>query len=409
MKTFLIVFLVIAVGLLAFDEKVQRGKSADAAKELQDAEDRADQATSQAQALLAQVEQLKMQIATVPTPQKTTQAAVSAPVVQPVAPQQVAPVALLPSTQLMADNSSTLVVIAGKNGGGCGFLCNMDGHTYVVTTAHILCENPGFTMSYNNGTPLTPGASAVAVGRDLVRIEVTGVPKTLDLLADITKNVKIGDDITILAGGGDTVVMRPLDGRVTGVGPDLVETDANFVEANSGSPMIDRRSGKVLGMATYISTHKIVQTGLNPVEVQILRFGGRLDGITQWEPINWQAFYAQSAQLTDVQTLSNDFIKLFNEGGRMNFNASNYSSPILQRTIREFVQSIQEGGKNLSAADRKTLVDNFIAGLRSVTHADIMAFNKNTAYDYFRRGVEEQGRFRDALYEGLTRVMQNNL
>lgn len=408
MKTSVIVFLLIAVALLGVDEKLQRSKVTTAEQSLAAAVDTQAQQSAQINTLQLQVETLKRQIASMPVPQKPMQA-VSTDPAQPQAPGAPAVVAapLQTAQQLVADYSGALVIIEGKNAVGSGFLCNMDGRTYVITNAHVLSDNPGFKITTITGTVLTPGASAVAVGRDVVKIEVTGAGKAFDVVTDVNKNVKIGDAVTILGNSEGAGVVRPVDGKVVGVGPDLIEVDAVFVKGNSGSPIIQQSTGKVLGVATYVIERKVTQGGMASVQSEVRRFGYRLDGIQQWETINWQAFFAQSGQLSDMETLSEDFIKMFGESGTMNFDVNNYSSPVLQRSIRQFLQSIKEGGRQLSLADRKTLVANFIGDLRSVTHGDILAFNKNTAYDYFRRQVEEQGRFRDELYQGLNQAMQN--
>jgi hypothetical protein len=409
MKTFIIVFLLIAVGLLGFDEKIQRSKVTETQASLAAAVDTQGQQASQINTLQDQLEALKRKIASMPVPQTPAQivSAPSALAPAPVASQTAAP-AMTPQ-QLVTDYSGALVIIEGKNAVGSGFLCNLDGHTYVITNAHVLCDNPGFKITSIKGTVFTLGASAVAVGRDLVKIEVTGAEKAFDVMTDISKNVKIGDAVTILGNSEGAGVVRPVDGKVVGVGPDLIEVDAQFVKGNSGSPIIHQASGKVLGVATYVTERKVAQGGMASVQTEVRRFGTRLDGVSQWENVNWQAFFAQSTQLADMETLSDDFIKMFGETGTMNFDVNNYSSPVLQRSIRQFLQAIREGGRQLSGADRKNLVANFIGDLRSVTHADILAFNKNAAYDYFRRQVEEQSRFRDELYQGLTRAMQNNM
>lgn len=392
MKTFVIAVLLLAVGLLVFDEKFLRANLAEAQNALADAQ-------VQMSALKAQIEQLKLQVPGLQT-RKSAPAAAHAPL----SPQ----VQMQAAAQTVTDYSNALVIVEGQNAVGSGFICNMDGHTYIITNAHVLCDNPGVKITSIKGTVFTVGASAIAVGHDIVRMEITGAQKAFDIMTNADSNVKIGDEVTILGNSGGAGVVRPMDGAIVGLGPDLVEVDAPFVEGNSGSPIIHQATGKVLGLATYIVERSISQSAPGTVLSQVRRFGYRLDGIQKWEAINWQAFYAQSAQLAAMDTLSDDFVRMFGDTHNLqNLDPANYSSPAMQRSIRTFLDEARQGGSAMSGEDKRILVEHFLADLRSVTHADIIAFNSNTAYDYFRREVQDQDRFREELYKGLTQALQN--
>ena len=62
----------------------------------------------------------------------------------------------------------------------------------------------------------------------------------------------------------------------------------------------------------------------------------------------------------------------------------------------------------LARACATAALRGFFADLRITTHSDIAAFNSRGAYDYFQRDVEDQGRFRDELYDIFTKQMQNH-
>ncbi|HWB59192.1 MAG TPA: serine protease, partial [Chthoniobacteraceae bacterium] len=241
-----------------------------------------------------------------------------------------------------------------------------------------------------------------------VKMEVTGAPKAFDIASSTDGSVKIGDAITVLGNPEGAGVVKPVEGKILGIGPDLIEVDAQFVPGNSGSPIIHQATGKVLGVATYTVERK-VNNGGGGVQTEVRRFGYRLDGVKQWEQINWKAFYAQSAQLTAIETLSEDFAKMMHDTGSngLNLDPASYSSPALQRSIRSFVQAVKERGSNMSVADQKNLVESFISDLRSVSHGDIIAFNQGAAYDYFKREVADESSFRDDIYAGLTRALES--
>ena len=420
MKTALLVFLFIIAGLLGIDDYLQHTKAAAAEKDSAAAQEASKQATVKSNAYNFQVENLKGQIQVLQQQKTELAAAVAAaaqtptPTPPPVAanatptPAPTPEATGLTATQLVEKYSNALAIIEGQKAVGSGFICTMDGHTYAVTNAHVLCDNPSFKVTGLKGTVYTVGASAVAVGRDMVKLEVTGAEKAFEVADKVDSVAKIGDAVTVLGNSEGAGVVKPVDGKIVGIGPELIEVDAQFVKGNSGSPIIHQATGKVLGVATYLVERKVDQGQGGGVQTEIRRFGYRIDGIKQWQKIDWRTFYAQSAELTAMETLSNDFVKMFGDTGNgLNFDPASYASPALQRSIRSFAQAIQNGGKTMSLSDRKTLVERFIGDLRSVSHADIVSFNRNTAYDYFLREVDDESRFRDEIYQGLTRPLQN--
>lgn len=95
--------------------------------------------------------------------------------------------------------------------------------------------------------------------------------------------------------------MTEIKGKVTGIGPDLVEVDAAFVPGNSGSPIIHVKTGKIIGIATFATIKKMDGFGkdskFNNVE---RRFGYRLDNVSTWRETTWPAF-SREASLVSLQ------------------------------------------------------------------------------------------------------------
>ncbi|MGB8355180.1 MAG: serine protease [Chthoniobacteraceae bacterium] len=311
------------------------------------------------------------------------------------------------ATQLIADYHGALLLVEGLKGVGSGFICNMDGHTYAITNAHVLSDNVGVKLTSLGGTAFTAGPSAVAVGHDIVKMEVPAIPKAFEIMTNLDNNVKIGDAVIVLGNAEGGGVVRPTEGKIVGIGPDLVEVDAPFVKGNSGSPIIHVPTGKVVGIATYLIERKVTPGENGGVTLGTRRFGYRLDNIQNWETINWQVFFAEAAQVAQIESLSQDFIKMSEDvnSGEHHFVASNYANPALQRSINSFIQDASRQG--ISKSDKLDLLHNFFAELRSSSRSDITAFNARPSYDYFRREVADQSLFRDELYTGFTRVMES--
>jgi hypothetical protein len=332
----------------------------------------------------------------------------------PSSPPSSAPPATAPfetsteAAQIVRDYHAALILVEGQKGVGSGFLCTLEGKTIAVTNAHVLSDNFGVKLTNLDGTALTAGPSAIAVGHDIVKLEIADAPKAFAIMPDLDNNVRIGDAVIVPGNAEGARVVKPVEGKIVGIGPDLIEVDAPFVRGNSGSPIIHRATGKVLGIATYLVQRRVDQETGGAVQVQTRRFGYRLDSVRQWEPINWPRFFLQSAQVAKMEALSEDFVKMFEEARATNrFDPHSYTSPLMQHAIQTFITTANKGGKSMSSVDRKEMLRRLFADLRGATRSDINAFDARTAHDYFRRKVDDQSRFRDELYKVFTQLMES--
>jgi hypothetical protein len=190
------------------------------------------------------------------------------------------------------------VLIETDNSAGSGFVCNMDGVNYLITNTHVLECAKKFTFKMINGTTLTPIRIELANGRDLARIailepNVVAAPLSLD-------KPKIGDPVTVYGNSEGMKVVTRIEGKIEALGADVVETTAEFVSGNSGSPMVDGK-GRVLAVATYVVTSESenwVKKGTKFDKIR--RFGVRLDDNIKWVTISHKELYAQSALLADT-------------------------------------------------------------------------------------------------------------
>ncbi len=313
------------------------------------------------------------------------------------------------AAQIVQDYHGALVMVEGNKGVGSGFLCKLDGRTYVITNAHVLADNNGVKFTSLDGTSFTTGSSAVAVDHDIVRLEVAaGAPKSFEVMAPLDSTAKIGDAVMIPGNAEGAQVVHPVEGKIVGIGPNLVEVDAAFVKGNSGSPIVHVATGKVLGVATYVMQKRVnkdVATG--QVVIETRRFGYRIDSVKQWQQIDWRIFFQESQQVAAIEDLSDDFITMFNDMQHGELSAEHYKSPTMSRAVRSFTQAKNNLSMTASMKDREDTVRGFLSDLRAATKGDITVFTSKPAYDYFRRDVDDQARFRDELYDIFTRAIQN--
>ncbi|XHR28820.1 MAG: serine protease [Chthoniobacteraceae bacterium] len=328
-----------------------------------------------------------------------------APASQPVGaiPPPSAPAPAQPSAEtakIVSEYSDALLIVEGKESTGSGFVCTMDGKPYVISNAHVICFSPGFKLTNVKGGGLTVGAGGVAVGHDIVRMEVQNPPKSFSVLENLDTSIKIGDEVAVLGNVRGAMVVKPVEGKIQGIGPNLIEVDAPFEPGNSGSPIVHKATGKVIGIATYLIKREVKNNG-DTVTTDIRRFGYRLDSVKTWEPINWQVLFSQGATVGKIESVSDDFVRLFDSKSGSRFEPSYYKSPGMQRVMQSFSGRVK-GRNRLSDGEQKMILQQFLGDLRSVSRNDIPSFDMRTGYDYFRRMMEEQISFRAEVYKDLS-------
>jgi len=308
----------------------------------------------------------------------------------------------------VANYNDALLRVNGKKGGGSGFICQVNGHPVAITNVHVLSSTPGFNLTNLNNAPFPVTAGAMAVGRDIVKMEGGGNGeggKRFDVMENVDAQVKCGDAVAVLGYDEGAKAVKPVAGTVIGIEPNLVEVDASFEACDSGSPVIHKATGKVLGVATYLPKRNAGTGAKSGVPVAGRCFAARLDGVKKWEPINWPLFYTQAGQVEKMELLTQDFIALSKNSGKGGSFSGNYQSLAVQRAVQSF---LTESARSMGAGERATIVPRFLTDVRFASRGDMSSFDAPHAYDYFRQKVDEQIRLRDAAQADLTRAMEAN-
>ena len=150
------------------------------------------------------------------------------------------------------------VLMVNASGAATAFLGKMDGKTYIISNLHVLGEMKNAKITTIDGKEVRlPKTCFLQKGFDVFLAELDEVPEGVSPL-EISKNVmtdtNLKDDLVVSGNSQGGNVMRNIEGTLLAVGPKLLETDCNFYKGNSGSPVIHRDSGKVVGVVSYIMT-----------------------------------------------------------------------------------------------------------------------------------------------------------
>ena len=196
-----------------------------------------------------------------------------------------------------------LAIIKCKEGSGSGFLLDMDGKTYLVSNEHVFRSSGAPEAKLIDGTALSLGEFFVAEDcRDLARFEVVGCGNApLRVSAEMPN---VGDPVVVYGnslGGG---VATESKGYIQGVGPQRLETNAEIVQGNSGSPLVNAK-GEVVGVAAFL---KFGGSGEEDWTIKNTRYDGgtrrfavRLNDV-RWKKIERVEYERQIGNLQELNT-----------------------------------------------------------------------------------------------------------
>lgn len=227
--------------------------------------------------------------------------------------QQEIPEDLIRRSVVLIENEK----ITGESSRGTGFILNMDGQMFVITNQHVIVYAKTLKLTTASGVRLKPKDLAIVPELDIVRIsfdadrDSTGASSWRALPLSYL-DPEIDEPVFVCGNSGGAGVITRLEGKVNGVAHDRLETSAQFVAGNSGSPVLDVL-GKVVGIATYATYEDRPDwvTKGTPFE-GVRRFALRITDQTEWQETTFQEFLEQSYKLADVLNFLVDIYQLMN-------------------------------------------------------------------------------------------------
>ncbi len=192
----------------------------------------------------------------------------------------------------MSNDFEKCLTISGENGKGTGFFVKIDDQIYIATNNHVLMgiEEPKIYDSRGNSMgSYIHGNFLSSIDRDIVLLPVMKQFGYYDQINffEIEKDIfdlDDNEDLTCLGDSEGTGVIVKCTGKLIGIGSLSFETSCPFVPGNSGGPIINTKTGKVIGVATYLkdlSTAGYAQgTRFEKKDTQAWRrFGTRIDNL----------------------------------------------------------------------------------------------------------------------------------
>lgn len=190
---------------------------------------------------------------------------------------------------LHADDFSKCAIIRGDGGRGSGFFIRKNNQVFVVTCNHIALKLKNMKIYDTEGKKYECSKVLSAVDRDIAIIPIDDLDQQeIDKLQffDIAQSFKIYNASDSLICYGDSEgrgVIVSCQGKILGKGGKFIEVDTPFVQGNSGGPLVDKKTGKVIAVASLLtglqSNQWVKGTRFDASSNQARRFGMRLDNL----------------------------------------------------------------------------------------------------------------------------------
>jgi len=218
-----------------------------------------------------------------------------------------------PTTPAAAPNlSDTIVLIKGDYAEGTGFLTRTVSGPVVITNLHVIAGNPNIKIMTNSGEEIVPLSMQGATDRDMAMFSITDNNyHYLDLSPNIESNAAVGDAAIIPGDSEGGEVTLKTKGSIVGIGPQLVEFNNPIFHGNSGGPVVDTKTGKVIAVATF-ATEMTPRDDLDKssfanansaIKGPMRYFGLRIDTVPAWQSYDLHGFVQETLFL---QTFHNE-------------------------------------------------------------------------------------------------------
>jgi hypothetical protein len=340
----------------------------------------------------------------------------------PAAPVPTPPVPAAPAVvgqALTYEQMSGIVLIDGDGGTATGFFTKIRDVDFVVTNQHVLVGNKKLTLKTLRGEEIPVLGIFGAAGCDIAILRIAKGQGELKLATDVLQSSKIGDKVAVVGnrrGGG---VATQTTGVIKGVGPSLIEVDADFQPGNSGSPIMNLGTNEVIGVATYSETRRVEvessagrptsRTATAPAESVVEKrwFGYRLDGALKWEAIDLAKLNAQSDRIAKFRDTSAALVAVI----KFDFRTAR-QHPRLTSIIDSFETRYNAASTNSVVAAGE--VKDLFRVIRTISEDGVRDLTSGDYYDYYRtsqyweNSITAQLEYRKAIVEVLKKYEANS-
>jgi len=303
----------------------------------------------------------------------------------------------------------SMVIIKGERGQGSGFIVKKNGQLCVATNQHVLSGNSNFTITGVDGTKYpTNGALFGAVDYDVAMLRIPDAKNFITIDDNSDADAKIDDVVQVLGNADGGGVVTKIAGKLLGIGPDLVEVDAKFVPGNSGSPIIDTTTRKVIGIATYVK-NVYTQSELDKAAdaPPVRWFGYRLDTIKQWETLEWPRYTSEAVRVVEIKNRTDSFVQLFQLLAAKTPASAHLKDSNVDVAYANFIKAEERAITDNNRRDVLSALRTLLNTLTPFLDNDTTALSDLKLYSFHAAELKSQMQIREVIRKGFQSTLVN--
>ena len=312
------------------------------------------------------------------------------------------------------DISSAVVLIKGDIAEGTGFLTKTADGPVVITNLHVIAGNTNIKILTAGGEQIIPLSLKGASDRDLAMFSIRDNHYSyLELASNVDGTAAAGDPTLIPGDSEGGEVTLKTNGKLVAVGPQRIEFDNPIYHGNSGGPVYDDNSHKVIGVVVGASqmkpTNEVDKDSFananSAIKGPMRYFGLRVDTVPSWEPYTLGQLERETIFLRDFHEQSRALDSFINGTVNEHYNiASEEGPPDSKYYARsEKIRKIADGFNHTAETQGKAaaLQECVWALQNEVDDGFESVQNNHSFYAYNRPMAQREFEYRKALKEEL--------
>ena len=318
--------------------------------------------------------------------------------------------------------SGALVVVSeGGTSQGAGFITEMRERTFFVTNIHVLGVARGASVKTLDGVDLElPPHCYISRYRDLAIVPIEWDGPRLSLSQSLSfDEVRVGQAVAVIGNSkGESV---PLEGQIKSVGETELEVMMNSVPRSSGSPIIYKEAGRVVGIVSHVKDMTSSRREVNrSSDFRIRCFGERLDGDIEWRMVALEELYEQA----EVYYRYEERTRVMNRIGQIflrELGGKDDDELSLEKQLKKYKDHDSLGYlcdyfdrdfqwfRGGNTAHNKRLLKRYVTSLLSEIQTDRKGTNDALEIDFYKRRYNSIDDERDDAIRALTRFQDSRL
>jgi len=201
--------------------------------------------------------------------------------------------------ETVADAEKATLMVKHNEGSASAFIARSEDGTFVYTAAHAAVSDDLEFFDFRGkkiSTEKNPEVVTGERGHDLVRFRLLQPYPTCLTFAS-REEIEAKPEVFALGDSGGEDVLTRLRGSVVGVGPDKVEVDCEFIQGNSGGPIVTE-TGKVVAVASYLTANSSIWT--RDTQLEVRRFAWIPSGDLDWAPCKASQLREEAAAIEEL-------------------------------------------------------------------------------------------------------------